>query len=264
MPKKDTNLKKMLLQELLEDSLTKSEITEAFKKIIAMVKDMREKNGKSMAEINETLTRTVKEHINNATSDLGFTKQEIKAIVESELNRLNKKFLDNVSEVDFKMSLVKDGKDADESKIVEKVLGSLDYPTVDILKQEMPKFGEEIRNGLELLQGDERLDVSAIRGIEETLKEIKEEVKQVRQSKRVFAGPNANAVNYADLTDECDGSNKTFTVPTHRKVIALMGTQFPVIYRPIIDFTTVNQTLTLTDAVSAPESGQTLTFLYVK
>lgn len=74
-----------------------------------------------------------------------------------------------------------------------------------------------------------------------------------------------STVRTDDLTSQCDGSNKTFT--TNYKIgtpLILSGTQFPVILRPTTDYTVSNTTLTLTAAVGAPESGQTLIFVYVE
>ena len=61
-----------------------------------------------------------------------------------------------------------------------------------------------------------------------------------------------------------DGSSKTFTVPTHKRALMVVGTDFPIIYKPTTDFTTSGTTLTLTSEVDAPTNGATLEFLYVE
>jgi len=53
-----------------------------------------------------------------------------------------------------------DGKDADEESIVSKI------------ENELPALGARIRDGLELLQGEERLDASAIKNLPEATKEV--------------------------------------------------------------------------------------------
>lgn len=70
-----------------------------------------------------------------------------------------------------------------------------------------------------------------------------------------------------DLSSQCDGSNKTFTLTKAfvSGTVQLFSTQFPIIYRPITDFTeNTNGTITLTTEVGAPASGQTLVALYEK
>jgi len=70
---------------------------------------------------------------------------------------------------------------------------------------------------------------------------------------------------YYDLTDQCDGVTKSFTVPANNRIVGVFGTQFPIIYRPLVDWTgSGTTTLTLTDEVGAPETGQTLYILYVQ
>jgi hypothetical protein len=62
----------------------------------------------------------------------------------------------------------KDGKDgaaADEEKITKRI------------EDNLPKLAESIRNSLELLQGEERLDESAVKGLTEKLKEAERDRK---------------------------------------------------------------------------------------
>ena len=123
-------------------------------------------------------------------------------------------------------------------------------------------IGEDYRNALEALQGDDRLKMEAISGLSEVLDKLEKNVAAAQT--RVVAGPSVNAIQYADLSSQCDGVTKTFEVPRHRFYISLSSTSFPGVYRPITDFTTANRTLTLTDQVPAPDAGQTLIFVYVK
>ena len=70
-----------------------------------------------------------------------------------------------------------------------------------------------------------------------------------------------------DLSSQCDGSNKTFTLTKKfiSNTVQLFSTQFPIVYRPVVDFTENSDgTLTLTSEVGAPASGQTLVALYEK
>jgi len=92
---------------------------------------------------------------------------------------------------------------------------------------------------------------------------------------RIFGSGNSNQ-NFnellrVDLSDQCDGVTKTFNMPHYKgSSVTLQSTQFPIIYRPVVDFTedgivAVNQaTITLTDEVGAPQTGQTLVALYAK
>lgn len=146
------------------------------------------------------------------------------------------------------------GKDADEESIIKKI------------EEDLPKLGERIRDGLEILKDEDRLDKSAIKGLDELIEDLKKKIEEVRGSTSRGGGwgGGARTVQVADLSAQCDGITKTFEVPRHTYAISLQSTQFPGIYRPVVDFTTANKVLQLTSEVSAPETGQTLIFLYIK
>lgn len=68
-----------------------------------------------------------------------------------------------------------------------------------------------------------------------------------------------------DVSDQCDGSNKLFNIGSiHFGIEGVYGTQAPIIYRPIIDYVETARGIQLTDAVTAPEAGQTLIIKYMK
>ncbi len=60
------------------------------------------------------------------------------------------------------------GKDADEQAIIAK------------LESDLPRFGAAFRDGLELLQDEERLDISALRGVDKLVKDLKASGKNVQ------------------------------------------------------------------------------------
>ncbi len=78
-------------------------------------------------------------------------------------------------------------------------------------------------------------------------------------------GAGGSEIKSTDLSSQLDGSTKDFTVPANKRFNSLMGTQFPIVYRPTTDFTgSGTTTLTLTSEVSAPEEGQTLILTYAE
>jgi len=102
------------------------------------------------------------------------------------------------------------------------------------------------------------LDVSAIAGLKESIDSIR------RSSKKAAARSGGSSLGLSDLTDQCNGVTKTFTVPAHNPTpTILMCTQFPRIYRPTVDYTSGGTTLTLTSEVGAPQTLQTLLFIFV-
>lgn len=66
------------------------------------------------------------------------------------------------------------GKDADITEAVDAAVSAVTplIPKIEDIEKNLPKLGEPIRDALELLQGDERLDKSAIKGLDEEIKKI--------------------------------------------------------------------------------------------
>jgi hypothetical protein len=114
---------------------------------------------------------------------------------------------------------------------------------------------DEIRNALELLEGEERLDASAIKNLE---KYVKEYAPKSNGTNFVIS---RGAVKMFDLSDQLDGSTKTFALPA--------SSSFPHIMRPTIDYTSDGAAMTLTftdeiDASTVLNSDQTITLIYAE
>jgi len=230
----------------------KGDFEAKMKKVLDLVKTLVKNNAETAkrAEVKaEQALQAVSEQHDLSVSELKTQTNEL--FVRDKLNQMNSETKAKFDELnrllDEKIADIKDGEVGAKGD------------TGESGRDGSPDMGKSIRTKLELLRGEERLDVSAIDGLEERLKEIGK-----KGGTRVVAGPNANAVQSTDLSSQCDGVNKQFTVPRHRIPLALRCSQFPFEYRLTVDYTTSNLILTLTDEVAGPEAGQSLTFLYVK
>jgi len=128
-------------------------------------------------------------------------------------------------------------------------------------KDGSPDTPEQVRDKLETLQADERLDKSAIKGLEDEIKALRKELatKTSGGVRRVFQ-PYVD-----DFSSQTNGSLKIFTLsrePLKTNTILVWGSDFPIILRPNTDFTVSGKTLTLTSAVPAPNSGATLLVMF--
>ncbi len=130
-------------------------------------------------------------------------------------------------------------------------------------KDGSPDTVEDIVIKLESLEGDKRLDKSAIKG----LKELEEKInKKSRSSFSMFGNPKRSIRAY-NLTSQCNGVLKTFSMPTETiDVIGVFGTQYPINFAPIDDWTfnKGSNSVILGSSVGAPQTGQTLWVLYEK
>jgi len=155
------------------------------------------------------------------------------------------------------------GKDADEVRVVRRVLSKIQLPEIDergIIKKVLSSIPEIKEVTPEEVK--EKLMELPIAGRWFDWKHIKNAPVSLSGKKHLGRGT-GSSVTMEDITSQCDGVTKTFTVPAHVRALGVWSTQFPLIYRPTTDFTTSGTTLTLTSAVGAPDTGQTLIFLYV-
>ena len=260
MNEKELKFFKGLHKAMQGGAVQPDELIEAFTFMLKLLREQTTLVRRELAEKSSegatnltTLTNSIKE-LEASLRSLIADQQKLTA---EELKALNVRLLTEIEAVESMIPAMPD-------------LASLEQK-VEAAKAELeskiPKLPEELTpaamwDKLENLEGDER--PRWVSAVEKKLTEIEERLTRVAQT-RITAGPSANAVQYADLTAQCDGSKTSFEVPRHRFALALFGTQFPGIYRPGTDFTTANRSLSLvTSQVSAPASGQTLVFLYIK
>jgi len=113
---------------------------------------------------------------------------------------------------------------------------------------------EEIRNSLELLQGDERLSSDAIKGLSEMEKRLKANIDAIPRP----IIRKTQVVKRIRLTDQVDGVTRDFVLPKDTvDVLGLWGTSFPITF-DTADWTLSGNQLSLAAGITTPASGQTL------
>jgi hypothetical protein len=166
MEEKNLKKLKMLFAAMEEDHLSKSDFADNFKSVVEFVKKIEQKNIEEFNAINDVLRKFAKKIEDENSLSLSDIKSQVEKTVAQQLLTLDKSHKSKMSEIDDKLFTVKDGKDADENAILERLKGEIKIPTIDELKNDLPVMGSQVRDSLEVLQGDDRLDVSAIKGIE--------------------------------------------------------------------------------------------------
>jgi len=244
-----------LLSLLDPKTLTKEEFVKNFKIVVDLIKEMKQKNAKLIAEFGE-MHKQLKEDLksNNSNDFSG-----IKADFTKELSNLNDKYNKAVATLNAKLTEIKDGqdgRDADEDGMIERL--KLELPQMEDLKKDIPVMGTEIRNALELLQGEERLDKSAIKGLEETLKDLEEKI----SSKSLGGGGgmssiamNRRFIDDEDLAGTKNGVNTTFTISKIPATGSLKVFRNGQRLRVTEDYTLVGKTI---EMIIAPESDELL------
>jgi hypothetical protein len=156
----------------------------------------------------------------------------------------------------------KDGRDGDDG--IDGKDGYTPRKGIDYFdgKDGSPDTPEQIRDKLEKLEGDVRLDVSSVKGLEKYDKEI-----AVLKEGRPIFGPGKTKIYLKDLSVSLDGATKTFSIGTHFGISGVWSSSSPFAFRPTIDYNEVGRNIVFTDVVDAAISlatGQTLIVQYLK
>lgn len=206
---------------------------------------------------------------------------------------------------DFKKKLrIKDGRDGNDAVVdIPALVSQASAMTEARLSPFIPKAvmldtPQQLVEKLQSLVDENRLDVSAIKGIDDLIKKIEKKIPIVGrggtvpimiQQSGTIKTKNTRVINFigamvtyspdgitnvnistggsstksASLSSQCDGSNKIFTVPANSEFLALMGSDSPIIYDKTTDFSgSGTTTLTLSSGVNAPSLGANLILEY--
>lgn len=138
-------------------------------------------------------------------------------------------------------------------------------------KDGSPDSAEDIRSKLELLEGNERLKIEAIKNLREELDELKKRI----ASKIVYGGgggagaTGGKIVKGYDLSASLNGVLKTFSLPAFWRIISVHSSSFPNAFRETVDYTVDGSAFTITftseiTASSTLAAGQTITIVYAE
>lgn len=200
MPDKKLEKLKQIL-EMVDNQLDPEEL----KKIFAVMTQMKqgiESDTQALKEAIATVSSTMQSRLETTLSDSDKRMNEsaTKQITES-MNPMMAAHEEMMAECDAKMEDMEGMMEEHHKEIIEEVKGML--PVVPELK---PETGVGVRDKLEALSGDERLDVKAIKGLDEHLRKVTDRI--------VVGGVGAiPTVGYSILaaSGTVDGTNLTFT-----------------------------------------------------
>ena len=148
---------------------------------------------------------------------------------------------------------------------IEGKIGQLDatiasVPTLEAILKAIPEDPEETagqtRDKLETLEGEDRLDISAIKGVDELEKKIDDKIGSIPRG----GARASNSTRFTDLSAQTNGVLKVFSVPKGLSGV-LFSSDFPMVLMEGNGFTlNANRTqLTMTTA-TAPSSGSQLLY----
>lgn len=254
----EQNLTKLeQLLKLLDENVKKEDFDKAIEGILRIVVRQEEIIAKALEKLQETYGTAVNRvHSEHSSAYRDLRKQVNEAFVGETISKMKDEHGERMKTIDEKLKTIKNGKDGHTP-----IKGKDYFDGTNGIDGNKIRAGE-VRDKLETLKGEDRLDKSAIKGLEEELKGIKKGVSGA--STYGISGGAKGRVHYYDLTPQCNGVLKTFAVPLNFGIIGVFSTQAPINYRPMVDWTVGNRQLLLTSQVDAPQSGQTLWIAYIR
>jgi hypothetical protein len=154
---------------LLDKTVSKEEYLVFSKTLMDFVVKIEKNNSKEMDLQWQKIKEAVSEMEGKEESDFQKLKGDLTKTVKDQVSDMYANWAKMSDQIQERISELKDGEDADESKVCDMVMERM----VQMPKEEVEdETAEETRDKLESLIGDERLDKSAIKGIDEALAQI--------------------------------------------------------------------------------------------
>lgn len=227
-------------------------IISAIAKVLANNRKDYEQHSEEMKTMVEEAIKDVLEKYDISLSQLSKLVEDNQTLMDEKVSARLQTALTSVNSAveHIKQTKPKDGKDADETKIVEAVLQKIKLPEY----KQFILTGEDVVDSINALPVTEenQIPVERIKGLKELI-----------NKKPVYSGGIAGRDLFKDIdiSASLDGSTKTFNIPAVWNILTVNLSSFPYgALRKGIDFTWTPSTITFTSAIDAATqlaAGQT-------
>jgi hypothetical protein len=188
MPIDETRIKKLQdLLKLVSEGLTKEEFGKAFKAILAMILKIEKKNDDKFVAQLEDLKKQItdaidkedfQKQISDALSKIDIKNSDLRNQLLGAVNKALKEQENGLNFIRDKVRKIKEGIDGKNG------VDGLPGKDGKDGKDGSPDSPIEIRDKLETLEDDDRLDISAIKDLKKEL----EEIKKINTTRQIFGG----------------------------------------------------------------------------
>lgn len=257
---KDSKKLQKFLEALDEGTVSRDEFLEAFEIFMKVLKEIKSTLDEKVSGVNLEVSKNTREQ----TGKIRFLENTINNLLSTSDGKNSEKIKNLTRYIEDKIYDIKKSIPTVDFKPIEDKL----YAELENLESKLPKTitSEYIRDSLEVLKGDERLDKSAINGLEEEIKELKKLIASNKGGGQVFHGIGGKGrIKSYDLSSQLNGVLKTFNLPAMWTVISVASTSSPAAFRPTIDYTFTPTSITFTSEINAATTlatGQTVILTY--
>lgn len=242
--------------KLLSESMSQEEFIQAFEKVLEVVRDNKKANDRVLEGLKQDFKQKTSQLENVSRQEFAVLAKDLMRNVDTVLKGNDRKTLDIIEGLKREMQSFK----ASEQKVINEVIKQIPEPEKGEdadeeaiqkrIEEDLPKLGERIRDGLELLKEDERLDVKAIRGLEDLLKKVESKISSVGNG----GGGGSFREHFIeiDLSGELNGVLTEFNIPAVYKIISVDLSSYPYgTLRKDTDYSYTNTTITFKSTIDA-------------
>src|SRR3990167_7283098 len=196
--KRDAEKLKEAMDFFDKTHITTDDAKKFFEFLIKLVKELKDTNVKEWMAIHQIITTLSNKMQSDVSQGMSSAERKSMDYCMKEMQKMYKEHEKKMEQMDKKLATIKDGKDADEERIIQETLKRI--PTPPFLTS------AEIRDRLEILQDGEKLSVQAIEGLTKLLEEL-----NAKSSRVVSGGLISKRIRFID--DETpSGSGTAFTI----------------------------------------------------
>lgn len=265
------------LQELKEnlDLASKKDVALLISQVISAVKEVRkmlsEEAKENKVEMQSSISSSLQDCMDvckSCETDLKQLKKDLMGEISSSTkdvaNEAYKRLNGAILGIEQQINAIEQYDDsvieAKWSKVVSDLQSKIDAIKPFIL------IPFDVRDSLESIEKEEdKLDVSAIKGIKDLIKKLLSSVK----TNTVYVGGGSEGggriVKAYDLSSQLNGSLKTFSLPAVWRVISVSASSTPFSFRDTVDYTWTPTSITFTSEISEASTlaqGQTVIVTY--
>jgi hypothetical protein len=239
------------------ETMSQDDFINAFETVITFVQESYKLTQSEIESLRSMFVEAASELKDTTNENFASTKARLMAYCEGEMSKIAKSHKEMIQKCEDKILEMKDGEDADEERVIEKVIAEFDKR--DANKTEKPEeTPDEVITKIN--KAESLIDIERINQLYDILKGLEEKISLIPRGGGTVASRSNNSTKFYPLT--ANGSNKVFTVPKSVASIVLMS-DFPHILFEGSGFT-INSTrtqITLT-VENAPALGSQLLYQY--
>lgn len=253
------------MYDIVKSSVTHEELDEAIKLLVQNMRAMYEEFNAEMRDELDFARKANGDIIDDLESRLTNLLTQIEQKSGDSLDDIRQQFSDDVNNLRNLIPTLPDYSDK-FAELEAKIPVIPDFPKIPEFPEiPQPDMAEDIRNKLELLQGEERLDRSAIRGLDD-YDDIKKAVSEQKSEGGVSNMRIIQAFKYIlkteNPTGDIDGVNTAYTVSQPIFAVLSFSLNGEIIAQ-LPNYTVSNRTITFSTALPAAYSGRDFEIKYI-